>query len=176
MAYKRKWVTRQEAARMIGCDPQTVSNYIAAGILTGRKSGKGITMVATETIGNGLNRFKSTRMMGRFKKQDNPREKLALVVQWNDGECIMNHNISIPQYYVTRLIVTDDESVEDIMVALEDSGNFDNVEVLVFTNHEEYTETAKMYRSFSACFISKKEMFNVQSKKTNIHGELKFRK
>ena len=83
----------------------------------------------------------------------------------------MNHNISIPQYYVTRLIVTDDESVEDIMVALEDSGNFDNVEVLVFTNHEEYTETARMYRSFSAYFITKKDLFNEQSKNPNRYGK-----
>lgn len=171
MAYKRKWVTRQEAARMIGCDPQTVSNYIAAGILTGRKSGKGITMVATETIGNGVERFKSTRGMGMVKKPDNPHTKLALVVQWNNDEYIMNHNISIPQYYVTPLRETDEDSIEDINIALEDAENFDNIEILVFTNPKEYMATARMYRSFSAYFITRKDLFNEQSKKPNRYGK-----
>jgi hypothetical protein len=159
MAYKRKWVTRKEAAKIIGCDPQTVSNYIAEGTLTGRKSGKGITMVATATIGDAVERFKTTRTMGRVKKPDNPHTKLALVVQWNDGECIMNHDICIPQYYVTPLRETEDDSVEDIKVALEDAEKFDNVEILVFTDPKEYEATARMYRRFSAIFIPKKDLF-----------------
>lgn len=162
MAYKRKWVTRHEAARMIGCEPQTVSNYIADGTLTGRKRRDGIVMVSAETIGIGAERFRKSQGMGRVKKPCNPRTKLALAVQWNDGDCVMNHNICLPQYYVTPLRETDEDSIEDMMVALEEAARFDHSEIHVFTDPGEYTATARMYRRFSAHFIPKKEIFNEQ--------------
>jgi len=146
---------------MIGCDPQTVSNYIADGTLIGRKSGKGIVMVSTATIRNGTEKFRRTKSMGRTKKREDSSMGFSIAVQWNDDDCIMNRNVCIPQYYVTLLRETDEDDIQDIMVALEEADKpFDNIEIHTFDTIKEYTAYINVYKALSALFISRKSIFN----------------